>query len=488
MYAVSSSARVYISFFLLFCAAFLFAPTVANANEGYWSTTERRFVTQPEVNRRVQNILERGVKKPPESTFSSGSSSPTYSKNAAGGLSATTESVIKTMGQPSTYSSTINNSVGSAKTALKSCVRSAACAGRALGAGAIIYEGIKGWKEVYDYIYEEEQQQILKRSDEPIIVNNGGGLITVTSGGAEFAVCSNLYHGVDQAISCLTSTRADVTVVSVTHQGNNSIQVELGYSDQPSYFVWARPTLYTSSGFLIEYPYIPFPQTELDSAIDETYEPAVSDAPIVLLSGEPESITLTTPPPADLQSTTTTNTDSNGLTSSSVSNKSVNYSVTNNNTSSPSINYNLVETTTSYDTSGNLTNTVTSTTTTLGVQSNAPPLSDSSPIIDFELPAFCSWASIVCEWIGWTKEELGEEEPDLASLISEFEPDENEFNLGIGSGTCPAPISLNITFIDRTVEVSYQPFCDFVTMIRPFILAAAYLFSAYLYIGVLKRG
>lgn len=183
-----------------------------------------------------------------------------------------------------------------------------------------------------------------------------------------------------------------------------------------------------------------------------------------------------------LPSTSTTSTNSLGQTETTVSNTTVNYNVTNNDTTNPIINSNTTTTTNTYDGTGNLTNTSTSVTTENGVNSGSVSAEA------FELPSFCSWASIVCDWINWTKEPLSDDEPDLAALISEFEPDEDGYSSGIGSGSCPAPMSLNLGIVNRVVEVSYQPFCDFLEMIRPLVIAGAWLISAFMYVGVLRRG
>lgn len=490
MYAVSSSSRVYISFLLLLCSAFLFAPSVVNASE-YWSVLEKRFIPSNEVPSAVQNMLGHDVKRP-TGTNVSVTNQPTFSQNPSGGLSATTQNVIRNMGKPSGFSSTINNSVNSAKSALKSCTRSPACAGRALGAGGLLYEGIKGWKDVYDILQDPVTNDItipdyenIKDFEAPEYPNPTSQVIAVAGNitGASSCPASN-QHGT--VVACEVSSNPNNQYVRWTackekYGSLNLVGFLRPYCQYADDDPWEQ-----------DVPRVPLSPEELDNLIDEGYEPAVSDAPITFLSDSPPaSISLSTPEPVQLPSTTTTNTSSSGTTTT-VSNQTINYNVVNNNTTSPSINSSTTTTTITYDDAANVVDTTTSTTNEEGVQADVPPRSPAPtapPVeLDFDLPSFCSWASIVCNWIGWTQESLDYDEPDLTVLISEFEPDEDEYNLGIGDGVCPAPIQLNIIFINKTVEVSYQPFCDFVTMIRPFILAAAYLFAAYLYIGVLKRG
>lgn len=55
--------------------------------------------------------------------------------------------------------------------------------------------------------------------------------------------------------------------------------------------------------------------------------------------------------------------------------------------------------------------------------------------------------------------------------------------------SCPAGEQVSVTFMGKTenLEFSYQPLCQFMTMIRPFVIAIAYLIGAYIVMG-LSRG
>ena len=55
--------------------------------------------------------------------------------------------------------------------------------------------------------------------------------------------------------------------------------------------------------------------------------------------------------------------------------------------------------------------------------------------------------------------------------------------------SCPAGEQVSVTFMGKTenLEFSYQPLCQFMTMIRPFVIAIAYLVGAYIVMG-LSRG
>lgn len=105
----------------------------------------------------------------------------------------------------------------------------------------------------------------------------------------------------------------------------------------------------------------------------------------------------------------------------------------------------------------------------------------------FELPSFCSWATVVCEWLNWTKEPINDSEPDLSSILTD-EDFERSYNISFGSSSCPEPISLNIAFLSKTVELSYEPVCDLATYAKPLVLISAYIFAIYIGLGVVRNG
>lgn len=108
------------------------------------------------------------------------------------------------------------------------------------------------------------------------------------------------------------------------------------------------------------------------------------------------------------------------------------------------------------------------------------------PSVDLELPEGCALFDPFCKWAEWTQQDLDEEEPDFSLFINDFEPEEDSYTLDLGGTVCPAPISVNLGFLNTNLELSYEPACDLMTMIRPLILASAYLLAAYIYLGVLR--
>lgn len=108
--------------------------------------------------------------------------------------------------------------------------------------------------------------------------------------------------------------------------------------------------------------------------------------------------------------------------------------------------------------------------------------------MSLEFPVFCTWAHYVCEFIDWTKAEPSPEsnttvQVDESTIIFD---DSSRVSF---SNSCPAPEQININFqgITQNLEFSYTPLCNFLDMIRPFVIAASYLIGAYIVMG-LSRG
>lgn len=91
----------------------------------------------------------------------------------------------------------------------------------------------------------------------------------------------------------------------------------------------------------------------------------------------------------------------------------------------------------------------------------------------FELPAFCSWAAIVCDWINWTKEEP--QEPELKPVFEEINVPYTPFSIAKFNAQCPPDenLSLNLMGQDMSFVFPMKPFCDFFSGIKPFVIALA---------------
>ncbi|QPS05467.1 virulence factor TspB C-terminal domain-related protein [Acinetobacter johnsonii] len=91
-----------------------------------------------------------------------------------------------------------------------------------------------------------------------------------------------------------------------------------------------------------------------------------------------------------------------------------------------------------------------------------------------QLPAFCDWAGIVCDWINWTKEEPDqpeEPEPVFEEINVPFTP----FSIAKFNAQCPPDenLSLNLMGQEMSFVFPMKPFCDFFSGIKPFVIALA---------------
>ncbi|HHP0277654.1 virulence factor TspB C-terminal domain-related protein [Acinetobacter baumannii] len=126
--------------------------------------------------------------------------------------------------------------------------------------------------------------------------------------------------------------------------------------------------------------------------------------------------------------------------------------------------------------------------------------------ISINFPIFCDWAPTVCQAAQaaidfpktvadyWKKTDKWMN--DSASDTSETKPEVKELELNFDDGsrinfdqTCPQPQPIQVTFMGVTQDASFsfEPLCNFMIMIRPFVIGSAYLIGAYIVIG-LSRG
>ncbi|HEH4355411.1 TPA: hypothetical protein SG459_003864 [Acinetobacter baumannii] len=126
--------------------------------------------------------------------------------------------------------------------------------------------------------------------------------------------------------------------------------------------------------------------------------------------------------------------------------------------------------------------------------------------ITLNFPVFCSWAPTVCQaaqvainfpgTVANYWKELKEWMNESASDTSETKPEIKELELNFDDGsrinfdqTCPQPQPIQVTFMGVTQDASFsfEPLCNFMIMIRPFVIGSAYLIGAYIVMG-LSRG
>jgi hypothetical protein len=128
--------------------------------------------------------------------------------------------------------------------------------------------------------------------------------------------------------------------------------------------------------------------------------------------------------------------------------------------------------------------------TTTGIASSTNPNSSgttttaSSSNTTQTLPAFCNYASKLCDWLNWTQE-LPDKEPNgaLPVIIPNINPDtQDRF---IVNATCPAPYTF-VAF-GRSISVSYQPFCNLMEGVKPFVIGLSYLYAVYIIAGIKQQ-
>lgn len=110
------------------------------------------------------------------------------------------------------------------------------------------------------------------------------------------------------------------------------------------------------------------------------------------------------------------------------------------------------------------------------------PNPDAKP---FELPPFCSWAVIVCDFIEWYQAEPPEPEAPKSvpygglSEVGLDEVDRYEQRIDF-SGQCPSSdFSFQMMGVTFAKPIPYHYLCDFLTQIAPWLLAMCYLGTAY---------
>lgn len=78
---------------------------------------------------------------------------------------------------------------------------------------------------------------------------------------------------------------------------------------------------------------------------------------------------------------------------------------------------------------------------------------------------------------------VGDGDGDLVMPVQVIDPSSSSVDYDSGlstSGSCPQPVSVTLPLYSAEFEVSYQGFCDFASMIRSLVIAAAYMSSAFL--------
>lgn len=81
----------------------------------------------------------------------------------------------------------------------------------------------------------------------------------------------------------------------------------------------------------------------------------------------------------------------------------------------------------------------------------------------------------------------GAEAPEAPAMPwEEASGEEQEWSSGLGSGSCPAPITTTVSFLgtSQAIDFSFGPLCDLAALLYPVVIAGGVLVSAYIVAGV----
>jgi|GEM_PF-4639795 len=109
----------------------------------------------------------------------------------------------------------------------------------------------------------------------------------------------------------------------------------------------------------------------------------------------------------------------------------------------------------------------------------------------FELPAFCSWATVVCDYIDWVKTEYGSAKEWVKREPEALAPEPvqvQDMDIGDWQGKaeagyvsfesqCPADVLIPVQLMgaSQTLTISYAPFCHFAGLIRYAVILGAWI-------------
>jgi len=102
-----------------------------------------------------------------------------------------------------------------------------------------------------------------------------------------------------------------------------------------------------------------------------------------------------------------------------------------------------------------------------------------------ELPAFCSYASKLCDWLDWSQAmPVDEEKKEVEIKTSDI-----SFNQTVyisPNESCPSPTILSFGGIN--IPIDYSMFCNVLLIIKPAILSVAFISAIYIVSGVRDNG
>lgn len=224
-------------------------------------------------------------------------------------------------------------------------------------------------------------------------------------------------------------------------------------------------------------PNVPVSDSDIASGVDSSYIPEPSDWVALTPELDLDDVEITSLPTLSANPKTTTVYDADG---NPVQVKETNvwyeFDVRDNPSASPELDLKTREQTKTYE-DGVLTDTTETESTSSG----------GAVVPKFDIPTDCDFMPTICSFLDWFKDDNIPEDPDLAKIIND-EDFERNYSIDFGDNSCPQPISIDIAFLDKTIELSYEPACDLMGYARPFVLISAYIFAIYIGLGVVRNG
>lgn len=314
------------------------------------------------------------------------------------------------------------------------------------------------------------------------------------------------YYRISYPISTGYISKKNPSDYSAIVNSSDTFVVQLSDHPEPHLFY---PSLTLCSRFDSSYPFVSFTQIngssrcihsivlppyspsfsetpvtlkDLDLNIDSKYVPDASDF-VLLTPYMPPDFILVDPIPPVVTDLGITNTfDSSGwLTGTYQKTSTTEFTVSNNSTSQPSISSSTSVKTETFKDGQSQGSTVTETT------QPAVGGGGGGKALTVEIPTDCDFHPTLCAWMNWTKEPLEEPDHDLKQIMHTADFEEKK-TISFGSKTCPAPYDIHLDLINRTYHLSFQPACDFAGYLYFFVMAAAYIFAAYISVGVVRNG
>lgn len=102
-----------------------------------------------------------------------------------------------------------------------------------------------------------------------------------------------------------------------------------------------------------------------------------------------------------------------------------------------------------------------------------------APLFDGEFPVFCSWATVICDFIDWFKDDSAVSEVDLSNFVMRYD-DISVFDTDLindSGASCPTPLVLDLAFFNTSVSFDYAVICEFLSFLKIFITISSYIFS-----------